>query len=130
MGQRAFSSAPKIKQQLRCALLPRSVYREIVRKHPSSQRRKSNDAADQRRRGRFEEEHFAAAISSRGTEWMDGKNASVTLSVCLMLDGKQTLRLTEITSLKRDVMRRINVGLSAAGCFVRAELFNVGMWQK
>lgn len=43
------SWAPEIKQQLCRALLPQSVYREIVRKHPTSQRHKSNDAADERR---------------------------------------------------------------------------------
>lgn len=43
---------------------------------------------------------YSVSISSRGIEWMDGKNASVTLSVCLVLDGKQMLRLTKITSLK------------------------------
>lgn len=59
----------------------------------------------------------AATVSSRGIEWMDGKNASVTLSVCLMLDGKQMLRLTTISSLKYYVIRRISVCLSVAACF-------------
>lgn len=54
-GPAGLSSAPEIKQQLCGALMPESVYREIVRKHPSSQHRKSNDAADQRHRGGFKE---------------------------------------------------------------------------
>lgn len=60
-------------------------------------------------------------------EWMDGKMFQSL--VCFMLEVKQMLRLKKKTLLKYYVIKQINICLSAAGCFVHTELFNVGMWE-